>query len=806
MFRSRWARALLLFVLLFGTLYVVASLYLPSSRRLIFGVDKRTGRVRMVESHVTFLPPHEYYRCNFERRGQVAQHSGFVKIESAEKVPVTIDYRLRFGVTPDRALPDARTLVQDGWTAWVGRRVAEAVNAVTEHVPIEELLAPNSRFNTQRDPLRRTVSAYLARSGLNVTAFDIARVEADREALLRVKRLQLRREARGVAGRVAIFAIDGADWDLLSELANDGNIPNLKALAKGGATGSVQTMQPTVAPMLWTTVATGLPPDRHGVIDFIDHGRNAPVDGFSRHVPALWDVSEAFGRHSMVVNWWTAWPPSSPETFTYDVPIENEPAAVSPSKYEARMRQLAVPVDTIGYEQVHRFLTVTPADYDKAVSSNDGRDPVNLFRRILAKTWSDHRAAINVYNEQQPLVFMMAYDGTDAVNHLFAPFHPPYREGVSQDQYRKYWAGVTNYYAEIDRLIGEWMQVLPADTTVIIMSAHGFKWGKNRPHAIPNGGAALSDHRNPGIFIAYGNHVAHAGGTHALTLYDIVPTVLAILGLPKSSEMPGNVPAWAFRDITPVESVRVVSYSEFLNTRPVISSPGIAPKPYQAELQAIGHLNDPSRNLTPQLENEDDQQTAAAPLPPEQWGRYAYYNNLGIDLLRQKKVGDAIDAFNQAIALNPRRPTPHLNLAMALLTRQQYTAADEEFLKAIAAGLPNPDQWFIDYAQFYREHDMQTRAIAVLAKGKETFPQSPAIAANLGSALVAADRITDGVPELERALGLQPSSTLALNNLGLFYAKHDDYGRALDFWNRSLAIDARQPQIRAAAEAARSRL
>jgi predicted AlkP superfamily phosphohydrolase/phosphomutase/Tfp pilus assembly protein PilF len=804
MFRSRWSRALALLVLLFGTLYVVASLYLPSSRRLIVGIDKRTGKVRLVQSHITFLPPTQFYRLDFERRDGWAQKDGFVRIESAEQIPVTIDYRLRFGITGD-TLPDARTLVQQGWSAWVGRRVAEAMNAVTQHVPIEELLAPNSRFYTERDPLKRAVTAYLAQSGLKVTAFEIARIEADHEALLRVKRAELRREARGVAGRVAIFAIDGADWDLLSELSNDGNIPNLKALAKGGVTGSVQTIQPTVSPMLWTTVATGLPPDRHGVLDFVDHNRKAPVDAYTRRAPALWDIAEAFGRHSMVVNWWTAWPPTSADTFTYDVPVELQTAAIQPEKYAARVRQLAIPPQSVGYQQMRRFLTLTPAEFDKVT---DERDPANIFRNVLAKSWSDHRAAINLYNEQQPLVFMMSYDGTDAVNHLFAPFHPPYRQGVSSDDYRKYWAAVTTYYTEVDRMMGEWMQVLPADTTVIVMSAYGFKWGKTRPTAIPNGSAALSDHRNPGMFIAYGNHVVKGGGTHSLTLYDIAPTVLAILGLPQSAEMPGHVLTWAFNNITPVQTVHVVSYSEFMNTRPVQPSASVEPRRYQADLQAIGHLSDPSRNLTPQLEDQDDQtaDNNATPLPPDVWGRYAYLNNTGIELLKQKKAGDAIDAFGQAIELNPRRATPHLNLAMALLERQQYTAADAEFLKAVAANLPNSEQWFVDYAAWYRDHDMATRAIVVLSKGKELFPQSFVIASNLGATLLAADRLTEGVPELERALGLQPSSTLALNNLGTFYAKHNDYARALDFWNRSLAIDARQPQVRAAAEAARTRL
>jgi len=62
------------------------------------------------------------------------------------------------------------------------------------------------------------------------------------------------------------------------------------------------------------------------------------------------------------------------------------------------------------------------------------------------------------------------------------------------------------------------------------------------------------------------------------------------------------------------------------------------------------------------------------------------------------------------------------------------------------------------------------------------------------------------VPELERALALRPSSTEVLNNLGIYYAKRSDYPRALDYWNRSLSIEPRQPLIRQAADWARSRL
>src|SRR5437763_7139576 len=301
--RHRLTRALLLLAGLGVVTYLLISLYLPSSRWLVFGVDKHTGVVRVVQQTITFLPPHQFFRLKFERREGFAQRDGIIRITSKDGVPVTVNYRLRFGITGDR-LPDARLMVDEGWNAWIRARVAEAVSAVTQQISIEELLSPNSQFNTQRDPLRRTVAAHLAQSGLKVTAFEIASFVVDRDALLRVKRAELRRDARSAPGRVAVFALDGADWELISELADDGRVPNLKALAQGGTTASVQSIQPMVSPMLWTTVATGLPPDRHGVLDYVDPSLHIPVNAYSRRAPALWEIADSFGRSALVSNWW----------------------------------------------------------------------------------------------------------------------------------------------------------------------------------------------------------------------------------------------------------------------------------------------------------------------------------------------------------------------------------------------------------------------------------------------------------------------------------------------------------------------
>lgn len=800
MFRSRAFRVISLLAGMAGVMYLIISLFLPSSRRLIFGVDKRNGYVRLVRSHVTFLPPHRYYRLEFDKREGSAQRDGLVRIYSKERVPVTVSYRLRFTL-PGARIGDAGTLVREGWSAWIRTRVGESMSAFAQQFPIEEILSPTSQFATRRDLLRETVRRHLARSGLQVTAFEISRMEPDRKALLEYKRAELRRNARGVAGRVAIFAIDGADWELITELSYDGRIPNIQALAKRGTTGTVQTLQPTVSPMLWTTVATGLPPDRHGVIDFMSNQR--PVDSTARRAPALWDIAEAFGRNAVVTDWWTAWPPMPDSAVTFDTPVQLMRNAVWPRERGPRLQGLMVAPESLGHGQIGRFLNVTAKEFDDSIAAGNPNDPTVVFRDVLAKTWSDHRAGIQLYQQDQPLLMMMAYEGTDAVNHLFAPYHPPYREGISQTNFRKYWPSVANYYSEVDRLIGEWMKVLSDDTTVIILSAHGFRWDKTRPRSSPVGRSALSDHRNPGIFIAYGNHVA-PGAFRNVTLYDIVPTVLAILGLPKSVEMPGTVAPGVFRDIEPVTSVRVVSYNEFFGGRP-LGAPSLDPKQYTEKLRAIGHLTD-SSHMQPVLDEDEQPAQTAKTQTPAQFGAYAYYNNLGIELRKQGKHKEAAEAFQQAINLNPARFTPYLNLAMVLFDRQQYAAADDVFIMAVARGLPNADRWFADFAALYLSRNMTSRAITLLFKGKQIFPQSSVIAANLGSALAQSNRYSEGVPELERALGLQPSSTLALNNLGIYYAIKKDYGRALDFWNRSLNIDPRQPGIRKAADAVRTYL
>jgi predicted AlkP superfamily phosphohydrolase/phosphomutase len=77
--------------------------------------------------------------------------------------------------------------------------------------------------------------------------------------------------------RVFLIGIDGASWDIIRRLAAENKIPNLQKLMKRGASGYLDSISwrkkvdkgyGLFSPIIWSTIATGKLPSKHGVEDF----------------------------------------------------------------------------------------------------------------------------------------------------------------------------------------------------------------------------------------------------------------------------------------------------------------------------------------------------------------------------------------------------------------------------------------------------------------------------------------------------------------------------------------------------------
>ena len=70
--------------------------------------------------------------------------------------------------------------------------------------------------------------------------------------------------------KVLVIGWDAADWKFLNPLIDAGLMPTLKKLIEGGSMGRLATLDPPLSPTLWTSIATGKRPYKHGIHGFTE--------------------------------------------------------------------------------------------------------------------------------------------------------------------------------------------------------------------------------------------------------------------------------------------------------------------------------------------------------------------------------------------------------------------------------------------------------------------------------------------------------------------------------------------------------
>jgi predicted AlkP superfamily phosphohydrolase/phosphomutase len=94
---------------------------------------------------------------------------------------------------------------------------------------------------------------------------------------------------------------------LIDPLLERGFLPNLQKFVAEGVSGTLASIQPMLPPMLWTSIATGKRPHKHGIHGFTEprpegDGIRA-VASSSRTCKAIWNILTQNGLRTHCVNW-----------------------------------------------------------------------------------------------------------------------------------------------------------------------------------------------------------------------------------------------------------------------------------------------------------------------------------------------------------------------------------------------------------------------------------------------------------------------------------------------------------------------
>ena len=369
--------------------------------------------------------------------------------------------------------------------------------------------------------------------------------------------------------RLLLVGWDAADWKIIDPLLAAGEMPHLASVISGGVRGNIATLYPALSPTLWTSIATGKRPFRHGIHGFTEPTPDGlgvrPITNLGRKTKAFWNILNQNGKRCLVVGWW----PSHPAEPIDGVMVSNQfpperhsnpeqpapPETVWPAAWQERLADLRVhPTEITG--EILRMFVPRMAEVDQE------RDR-SLFDLacVIAETMSIHNAATELIEQEIWDVAAVYYVGIDHFSHRFMRYHAGKareRDGSDPAWYSEV---VRNAYRYHDVMLGRLLALAGPETSVMVVSDHGFHSDRLLPDYIPAEAAGPAvEHRHFGIFALRAPGVPPGGKVHGASILDITPTVLHVFGLPAGEDMDGKVLAGAFD--RPEVAPRIPSWDE----------------------------------------------------------------------------------------------------------------------------------------------------------------------------------------------------------------------------------------------------
>ena len=356
------------------------------------------------------------------------------------------------------------------------------------------------------------------------------------------------------ARKVVLIGIDGGTWDLLDGYIERGLLPNLAKLREHGAWGPLQSIQPSSSPVIWTSIATGKSPDKHGITFFVrfpggDTGKPGPVTSTMRRGKALWNILSAKGRDVAVIGWFVTWPVQAVNgrmisDRAHWGAIDDK--GVFPPGY---LGDFEPPTMADGIQAMPNFMHAEfdPAKLDPNATDPDARLNCLVFDRFVRAYTRDLyylRAAERVLGDGPlPDFFALYLRGTDDVQHGFWKFmQPELFEGVTKQQADDYGKVIERYWQWIDEGVGKILSFYDrTDRLVVVVSDHGAGPAVGHYKIFTPEYMHLSgSHRMNGILVADGPGVRSGKASVDAGVYDITPTILAYLGEPIGDDMDGH--------------------------------------------------------------------------------------------------------------------------------------------------------------------------------------------------------------------------------------------------------------------------
>jgi predicted AlkP superfamily phosphohydrolase/phosphomutase len=258
--------------------------------------------------------------------------------------------------------------------------------------------------------------------------------------------------------RTLIFGIDGGTWEILDPLLSRGVMPTLRRLKEQGAWGRLQSVVPVNSAAAWSSFLTGLPPEKHGVLDFFawksGTAKRTTVNATWLPHPTILDLLQEEGPILSLKVPMTYPPWTIRGAMVSGLPTpDDESAFTFPQDLAGRINALTAK------KSAGRDWELQDSGRDLILNQLDAaQDNLERTTDLLISEYPDARIAFVVARDVDELQHFF-WDALTASPHEEASIYLPRLE---------------RYFSRLDDYLGRWLVWAGTNARVVLLSDHGF--------------------------------------------------------------------------------------------------------------------------------------------------------------------------------------------------------------------------------------------------------------------------------------------------------------------------------------------
>ncbi len=259
---------------------------------------------------------------------------------------------------------------------------------------------------------------------------------------------------------ILIIGLDGATFAVLQPWLADGTLPTLARLSATGTTGELLSTLPPVTAPAWVSFMTGKNPGQHGIFDF-----------FRPHAANLDRFEMVNASHIRSRLFWEYLPEKSLRVGILNIPVTHPPRPVNgyivPGLLSPDQGQTCYPPGLLQpYQAELGPYRLTPDLLYKpdnaAAFIADLHALIDTQSHYAQRLIADHPADLQIVHFLAP----------DIAQHKLWRYHDPTHPWYTAAT--PYGSALRDLYVRLDQSIAALIALMPPETTVFVMSDHGF--------------------------------------------------------------------------------------------------------------------------------------------------------------------------------------------------------------------------------------------------------------------------------------------------------------------------------------------